>query len=110
GPHSVRRDEGDRCRLARNGPRRHRLLHRVESRVRGLHRRCAEGELLLMSLLITNGRIITASDDYVADVYCENGVVTAIGTNLPSHRFQAERTIDASGQYVIPGGIDVHTH
>jgi len=63
-----------------------------------------------MSLLITNGRIITASDDYVADVYCDGGVVTAIGKNLPSHRFQADRTIDASGQYVIPGGIDVHTH
>jgi dihydropyrimidinase len=63
-----------------------------------------------MSLLITNGRIITASDDYVADVYCENGAIAAIGTDLPSHRYQAERTIDASGQYVIPGGIDVHTH
>src|SRR6476620_357438 len=63
-----------------------------------------------MSLLITNGRIITASDDYVADVFCDRGVVTAIGTDLPSHRFQADRTIDASGQYVIPGGIDVHTH
>src|SRR6266568_8867282 len=63
-----------------------------------------------MSLLIKNGRIITASDDYHADVYCENGIVTAIGRDLPSHRYQAERTIDASGQYVIPGGIDVHTH
>jgi dihydropyrimidinase len=60
--------------------------------------------------LITNGRIITATDDYVADVYCDNGTIAAIGTNLPSHRFQADRTIDASGQYVIPGGIDVHTH
>jgi dihydropyrimidinase len=63
-----------------------------------------------MSLLITNGRIITASDDYVADVYCDNGVITAIGRDLPSHRFHADRTIDASGKYVMPGGIDVHTH
>lgn len=63
-----------------------------------------------MSLLITNGRVITASDDYVADVYCENGTIAAIGTNLPAHRFQADRTIDASGRYVMPGGIDVHTH
>jgi dihydropyrimidinase len=63
-----------------------------------------------MSLLITNGRIITASDDYVADVYCENGTITAIGANLPAHRFTADRTIDANGQYVLPGGIDVHTH
>ena len=63
-----------------------------------------------MSLLIKNGRIITASDDYVADVYCHDGTIAAIGTDLPAHRFQAEQTIDASGQYVIPGGIDVHTH
>jgi dihydropyrimidinase len=63
-----------------------------------------------MSLLITNGRIVTASDDYVADVYCENGTIAAIGRNLPAHRFTADRTIDASGQYVLPGGIDVHTH
>src|SRR6266540_1507780 len=62
-----------------------------------------------MSLLITNGRVITASDDYVADVYCENGTITAIGKDLPAHRYQADRTIDATGQYVIPGGIDVPT-
>jgi dihydropyrimidinase len=62
------------------------------------------------SLLIANGRVITASDDYEADVYCDNGIITAIGKNLPSHRFTADRTIDARGQYVIPGGIDVHTH
>jgi dihydropyrimidinase len=63
-----------------------------------------------MSLLITNGRIITASDDYVADIFCDGGVVTAIGKDLPAHRFTADRTIDAANQYVIPGGIDVHTH
>jgi dihydropyrimidinase len=63
-----------------------------------------------MSLLITNGRIITASDDYVADVYCDNGTIAAIGRDLPAHRYQADRTIDAKGQYVLPGGIDVHTH
>jgi dihydropyrimidinase len=63
-----------------------------------------------MSLIIKNGRIVTAADDYVADVFCEHGTIVAIGKDLPSHRFQAERTIDAAGQYVIPGGIDVHTH
>jgi dihydropyrimidinase len=63
-----------------------------------------------MSILIANGRIITASDDYVADVFCDNGTIAAIGRDLPAHRFQADRTIDATGQYVLPGGIDVHTH
>ena len=63
-----------------------------------------------MSLLITNGRVITASDDYVADVFCEHGTITAIGKHLPANRYQADRTIDAAGQYVMPGGIDVHTH
>jgi len=63
-----------------------------------------------MPLLIKNGRVITATDDYVADVYCDNGTVAAIGRDLPSHRYQADRTIDATGKYVFPGGIDVHTH
>ena len=60
-----------------------------------------------MSILITNGRIITATDDYVGDIFIENDRITAIGTALP---MQADRTIDASGKLVFPGGIDVHTH
>jgi dihydropyrimidinase len=63
-----------------------------------------------MSLLIRNGRVITATDDYIADVYCDNGKIAAIGTDLPADKFKADRTLDARGQYVIPGGIDVHTH
>jgi dihydropyrimidinase len=63
-----------------------------------------------MSLLIANGRVITASDDYVADVYCTDGRIAAIGRNLPPDRFPADRTIDAGGKYVLPGGVDVHTH
>jgi dihydropyrimidinase len=61
----------------------------------------------MSTLLIKNGRIITATDDYVADVYVEGETIKAIGTNMP---MQADKTIDATGQYVIPGGIDVHTH
>ena len=64
----------------------------------------------MASLLIRNGRVFTASDSYEADVYCENGTIAAIGKDLPAHRYTADRTIDATGQYVIPGGIDVHTH
>jgi dihydropyrimidinase len=63
-----------------------------------------------MSLLIKNGRVVTATDDYVADVFCENGTIAAIGKDLPSDRYQADRTIDATSRYVMPGGIDVHTH
>ncbi len=60
-----------------------------------------------MSLLIKNGRIITATDDYTADIFVEDETITLIGRNL---NVQADRKIDATGKYVIPGGIDVHTH
>jgi dihydropyrimidinase len=60
-----------------------------------------------MSVLIEGGRIITASDDYVADVYIEDETITQIGTSLD---VVADRVIDASGKYVLPGCIDPHTH
>jgi len=60
-----------------------------------------------MSILITNGRIITATDDYVGDIFIEDDRITAVGTALP---MRADRTIDARGKLVFPGGIDVHTH
>ncbi len=61
----------------------------------------------MATILITGGRIITATDDYVADIYIEDGVIRAIGRGLP---FPADETLDARGQYVLPGGVDVHTH
>ena len=60
-----------------------------------------------MSLLIKNGRIITAVDDYRADIYCENETITTIGAKLD---VKADTVIDANGRLVIPGGIDPHTH
>lgn len=60
-----------------------------------------------MSTLIKHGRIITASDDYTADIYIEGETIKAIGQNLP---VRAEKEIDASGKLVFPGGIDPHVH
>src|SRR3954470_3441693 len=60
-----------------------------------------------MSVLIKGGRILTAADDYVGDIYVEDETVTLIGASL---EVSADRTIDASGKYVLPGCIDPHTH
>ncbi len=60
-----------------------------------------------MSILIKNGRIITASDDYVADIYVEGEHIAAIGQSLDR---AADEVIDAKGLLVFPGGIDPHVH
>jgi dihydropyrimidinase len=60
-----------------------------------------------MSLLIKNGRIVTAADDYRADVFVEGETITLIGRDL---KVQADTVIDATNRLVIPGGIDPHTH
>jgi dihydropyrimidinase len=60
-----------------------------------------------MSLLIRRGTVVTASDLYAADVLIEGEKISAIGMSLD---VAADRIIDAAGKYVIPGGIDVHTH
>ena len=60
-----------------------------------------------MSVLIKNGRVITAVDDYFADIFIKNETVTLIGEKLD---IEADEVIDASGKYLIPGGLDPHTH
>jgi dihydropyrimidinase len=60
-----------------------------------------------LSILIKNGRIVTAVDDYVADIFAEDGKIRTIGIDLAA---QADKTVDATGKFVIPGGIDPHTH
>ncbi len=61
----------------------------------------------IMSILIKNARIITATDDYVADIFIENETISAIGKNL---KVTADTEINASGKLVMPGGIDPHVH
>ena len=58
--------------------------------------------------LIENGTVVTATDTYAADVAITGGKITAIGQGLP--RENTTRVLDAKGKYVMPGGIDVHTH
>ncbi len=58
--------------------------------------------------IIANGRVATATDTYSARCRDQDGKIAAIGHSLP--RENATKIIDAAGKYVLPGGIDVHTH
>src|SRR5512141_1792532 len=60
-----------------------------------------------MSILIKNGRIITADADFTGDIYIEGEIIQTIGKNLDVN---ADTIIDASGKLVMPGGIDPHVH
>jgi dihydropyrimidinase len=60
-----------------------------------------------MKTLIKNGQIVTAVDNYHADILIEDELVSIIGAKLD---MPADRVIDAAGKLVIPGGIDPHTH
>jgi dihydropyrimidinase len=60
----------------------------------------------MLDLIIQNGMVINATNTSVVDIGISNGKVVQLGGAMP----EAQRTIDASGMLVIPGGIDVHTH
>jgi len=62
-----------------------------------------------MRTLIRNGLIVTADGSSSADVLVDGETIAAVGAGLAG-MVQADETIDAKGKYVIPGGIDVHTH
>lgn len=64
-----------------------------------------------MSLLIKNGEIVTATERYVADIWCESETISLIAPNIdaPPDGSDAE-VIDATGKLIFPGFIDPHTH
>jgi dihydropyrimidinase len=61
-----------------------------------------------MSLLIKNGEIVTASERYIADIWCEGETITRIDCGIEAP--PGAEVIDAAGKYVFPGFIDPHTH
>jgi dihydropyrimidinase len=63
-----------------------------------------------MRTLIANGTVVTADGSYDADVLVDGEIIAQIGADLAGSGVAADETIDATGRYVIPGAIDVHTH
>src|SRR5438093_2413324 len=61
-----------------------------------------------MALLIKNGEIVTASERYVADIFCENETITRIEKGIAPP--EGAEVIDAGGKFVFPGFIDPHVH
>ena len=59
----------------------------------------------MTSKIIKGGTVVTADLTYAADVRIENGIITEIGPNL-----SGGEVLDATGCYIMPGGIDPHTH
>ena len=61
----------------------------------------------IVSVLIKNGRVVTAVDDYQADIFVNGPTIALIGKDLV---IDADKVIDAAAKLVIPGGVDPHTH
>ena len=62
------------------------------------------------SLLIRGGTVVNADREFAADVLCVAGKVAAVGAAAAAQAPAGTPTLDAGGQYVMPGGIDPHTH
>ena len=61
-----------------------------------------------MTIAIRGGTVVNADREFRADVLCEGGKIVAVGEHLEIP--PSAEVIDAGGQYVLPGGIDPHTH
>ena len=62
------------------------------------------------SLLIRGGTVVNADREFKADVLCVDGKIAAVGDDAAKNVPAGTQTLDASGQYILPGGIDPHTH
>ena len=62
----------------------------------------------MSSILIRGGTVVNADRQFRADVLCVDGKVHSVGDNLQAPA--GAQVVDAGGQYVMPGGIDPHTH
>ncbi|MEI7539121.1 MAG: amidohydrolase family protein, partial [Comamonadaceae bacterium] len=62
---------------------------------------------MMTNLLIRGGTVVNADRAFRADVLCQDGRITAVGEGLQA---AGAAVVDAGGQYVLPGGIDPHTH
>ena len=60
---------------------------------------------MTFDLVVRGGRVVTAHEDYIADVAVTGGTIAAVGSGL-----RGTREIDATGKLVIPGAIDGHVH
>ena len=60
-----------------------------------------------MRILVKGGTIVTASEEFQGDVLVEGETIRAVGQHVD---FPADQVIDAAGKYVLPGGVDQHTH
>ncbi|MGI8783484.1 MAG: dihydropyrimidinase [Acidobacteriota bacterium] len=63
-----------------------------------------------MRTLIQHGTVVTATDQYRGDVLIEGERISIVGTSLDPSIYNPDQIVDAAGKYVLPGGIDVHTH
>lgn len=67
--------------------------------------------LRVMPMLFKNSRVITACDDYVADVYCEGGLIERIDRSISARMCApGTQTFEGEGKYLFPGFIDPHVH
>ena len=60
-----------------------------------------------MKTLIQNGVVVTADDEFKADVLLDGESISCVGRDIP---VQADKVIDAAGKYILPGGVDQHVH